>query len=118
MTKKFKLSRLLALSFVLVLGTAGCFVFSRSEYKQSIERLESSIREATPIGLSAQQICQNLDAEKIEHSRYSERDRSVLAIWRNVEYDFFVSASLQAEYTFDGHGLLSRIRFNPVFTGL
>lgn len=79
--------------------------------------IESSMKEALPIGVSHERVGEVLDSLGIEHSPYDGMARRILAIRRRTGRSLSTRTDVQVTFSFDSAGTLVSIRADEVFTG-
>lgn len=81
------------------------------------KEIDTLISKEVPVGSSTSQVTAFLDASKIEHSDYREKERTIYGIVRNTSGNSVVKGSFQIEFHFDEGARLKDYTVKEVFTG-
>jgi len=81
------------------------------------KEIDTLIHKEVPVGSSSSQVTAFLDANKIEHSGYREKERTIYGIVRSTSGNSVVKGSAQIEFHFDEKAKLKDYTVKEVFTG-
>lgn len=111
----FRMTRYLLTGLMSVL-VCGCSQADQSGVMKTKE-IEALVRKEVPAGSSSAQVITFLDANKIEHSGYQEKQRTIYGIVRNTSQGAMMKGSIQIEFHFDERAKLKDHTVKEVFTG-